>query len=637
MVSSAPRINLCEFKLTKQNKKNKNDPPKPKLKPGNKGNFHGKRYDFLVNYLEGYLEALRNSKTRDWWSTLFEEYWQLFDWRLALNEEPGDDAMVLVGGQEEQEELSEEEMDRKTKVQEQIKSKIKTWYNHHRNALGLASNPYTPWLARLRRPEEACPKRVTEHQFYMQHDDHKARVESEFQSRHWDAPRKNHLTLWCGVARELFEAEPEEVKARIRQEARQEHKEQVALWKDAAEGLPSANEEDQKEARVRFSAVVAPLLHSLREFTGYHITLVAGRVTDDGKVDVISVHAGKTKAKTPDKALNLTQWDKEGYKNIFLNQFVRFLAVANREPSNEPQNDATNNPTPADPTAPPVPVAMNNPAPTDPTAPPVLIVSPTIPPDPSSIHPTVDSSIQPPEIRHQEMLSQGRESTLPLAGSLEARMAALKVLESPLWRELEAMDEAGREGRVAQLEGLSEMTLKRENKLARNREGAKAVSGARLESAAKGSTGKNPRKRARKAKGAKAKRPRQSGNEEEEGSAVSSDSDASEGEGRAEPPQTHGRRRRIEADDGSESAGTHMDVDVDINSAAGGAAAGMAAGAVAGTAAGAGVIEEGGSKEAQGKAQKKIPKGGDALQGGVVPKWAAAARESLKPEELDEA
>jgi predicted restriction endonuclease len=113
--------------------------------------------------------------------------------------------------------------------------------------MGISNNPYTPWLACLRRPDEPSPKRTTDYQFYMRHDDYKKAVDDEFKFRHWDEPRHNHLALRCKIAREMFDREPEEVKDRIRKEALEEHEEEKQQWKDAEEGLPSADEEDQKE------------------------------------------------------------------------------------------------------------------------------------------------------------------------------------------------------------------------------------------------------------------------------------------------------------------------------------------------------------------------------------------------------
>ncbi|KAJ7175572.1 hypothetical protein C8R46DRAFT_1030610 [Mycena filopes] len=143
-----------------------------------------------------------------YWASLLTKYWSRFHWCLALNEEPGDNVMVVV---DQQEVLTAEEVKEKMLVQTRIKSKIKTWYNHHHNAMGMTSNPFTPWLARLRRPDGACPKHVTNYQFYMQHNEFKAEVEKEFQIRYGHEAQCQHLTLRCKVAREFCEAESEDV------------------------------------------------------------------------------------------------------------------------------------------------------------------------------------------------------------------------------------------------------------------------------------------------------------------------------------------------------------------------------------------------------------------------------------------
>lgn len=62
--------------------------PKERKKPGNKGDFHGAREEFLVSQLPGYLAASKISKTRDFWPALFKDWFQRFDWRLDLGDEP---------------------------------------------------------------------------------------------------------------------------------------------------------------------------------------------------------------------------------------------------------------------------------------------------------------------------------------------------------------------------------------------------------------------------------------------------------------------------------------------------------------------------------------------------------------------
>ncbi|KAJ7430393.1 hypothetical protein B0H11DRAFT_2263571, partial [Mycena galericulata] len=289
---------------------------KVKKKPGNKGDFSGQREKFLLEKLDDYMDYSKRGKTREWWPILFNEYWAKFDWRLGLDVEPDanptppdanltppdgnptppsqtedanptpPDGNPAPTSQTEEEELSPEDARQKTKTQTEMRMKIKTWYNHKRTSLGMTRNPFTPWLARLRRPAESPPKRITDYQFYMQHDDYKANVSAEFDAKHWDAPREKALSLRCGIARKLFEAEPQEVKTKIRNEAKAERDEEFAKWKDADEGLPSIEPEEQIEARQRFAGVVSPLLLALQAYTGYHVTLIAGRVAEDNKFDL---------------------------------------------------------------------------------------------------------------------------------------------------------------------------------------------------------------------------------------------------------------------------------------------------------------------------------------------------------------
>ncbi|KAF8137967.1 hypothetical protein K438DRAFT_1786184 [Mycena galopus ATCC 62051] len=96
----------------------------------------------------------------------------------------------------------------------------------------------------------------------------------------------------------------------------------LARWEEAEEGFPSMDPEHQADARTRFTSVVLPLLQALRSYTGFHITLIAGRV-DEGKFDLRSLHAGKTKfGDDKDGGQDFTEWDGAGYKNHVLNQFM---------------------------------------------------------------------------------------------------------------------------------------------------------------------------------------------------------------------------------------------------------------------------------------------------------------------------
>ncbi|KAJ7118601.1 hypothetical protein C8R43DRAFT_1137336 [Mycena crocata] len=90
--------------------------PKMKQKPGNKGDFHGQRLTFLLSCLPDYMDASKRGKTRDFWAPMFEKYWTMFPWRLALTEEPADGEAGVSN-----EELSREDCARKEKTVKETK------------------------------------------------------------------------------------------------------------------------------------------------------------------------------------------------------------------------------------------------------------------------------------------------------------------------------------------------------------------------------------------------------------------------------------------------------------------------------------------------------------------------------------
>jgi hypothetical protein len=111
----------------------------------------------------------------------------------------------------------------------------------------MTKNPWTAWLAHLRRPDDKSPKWIADYQFYMQHEDFKGTVAAAFSEKYWDTPTSERLARCCDVARELFEAELDKVKKRIWEKAKLEHEGEVRRWQDAVEGLPSMELEDQEE------------------------------------------------------------------------------------------------------------------------------------------------------------------------------------------------------------------------------------------------------------------------------------------------------------------------------------------------------------------------------------------------------
>ncbi|KAJ7027249.1 hypothetical protein C8F04DRAFT_1189686 [Mycena alexandri] len=550
--SSSSSSTMPKVVATKRAKKTRTE---PKQKPGNKGDFHGRRETFLTSQLPEYFQKSKQRKTREFWPQLFKVYMELFSWRLELNEDPDPEDGLL------REALSLEEMDLKAEKIKQVKAKIKTWFNHQRSAAGLARNPFAEWLTRLRRPNEPCPKRISDYQYYMQHNDFKDKVAEEFKAKYPDVVREEALAARCKVARALFEQESEEVKARMREEAGKEHESLVETWQEAEEGLPSVDEEDQEEARRRFSATVTPLLEALREYTGYYIALIAGRAVE-GKFDVLSVHAGKTKALVPEKEQDITQWNPAGYERI-LNEFVRFINAACLDPKSEGAQ-GTNIPDTQDGEPAPVPQALPPPLPVPLPVPvppigPVPLPVPVPPIGPTMLYGVPADGPAPllPEMEDEMSLinpATRRPVTPPPAGnSLAARMGRLAIMNTPLRESLEALSPVRKEARIAALEGLSGMALQRENNDARRDKGLRLVA---EEAAGEGvedrsAVGKpkpsaNPKPRKKAARGGKAKRGKRRVRDEDESDSANETPSGDESDEvleRVDAPTTRGRAK----------------------------------------------------------------------------------------------
>jgi hypothetical protein len=241
------------------------DTQRIRKKRGSRGAFQGQRLAFLTEFMPKYIAKSKN-KTRskrgtedNVWDEIFVAYWTAFPWRLPLGQDPLDDGVDYALALQD-----DEERERKSKLITQTEDvrltyftldesqrvscpqKIKNWYNRQRSAVGLAGNPFSQWLSRLRAPDGPPPKRLHDYQFYMQHPDYKPKVIDQFLERHPDAPCREHLKLKCDIARELLESEDQAVKDMIHTQARAEHEQNVEDHKDALEGLPALDEEGQQ-------------------------------------------------------------------------------------------------------------------------------------------------------------------------------------------------------------------------------------------------------------------------------------------------------------------------------------------------------------------------------------------------------
>ncbi|KAJ7810808.1 hypothetical protein B0H14DRAFT_3756640 [Mycena olivaceomarginata] len=321
---------------------------KPK-KRGTQSSFQGQRGEFLENWIGAYVEASRKKTTAKMWDRLFPQYWANFPWRSPLTQELVGPIFLntdenWVAHAMPNETLTSDEEAKKMQVVKDTQKKIKSWFNHRRTSVGLAANPWVPFLKQLRQPGLAPPKRVPDFQFYMAHDDFKDKVAAVYNKKHAGTPKKQQLAVKCQIARDLLATEPKEVRERLVQEMQEAHEEELEAHASALEGLPSLDEGDRALARERFSAIVTLLLLALSEYTGYKLTLLAGRVVTEPEIDVqvVGLNAGTLKG---ENGKMFPAWDASVYKST-LQGFSRFIWAAHQSESDVPSSAVSPPPAP---------------------------------------------------------------------------------------------------------------------------------------------------------------------------------------------------------------------------------------------------------------------------------------------------
>ncbi|KAJ7833719.1 hypothetical protein B0H14DRAFT_3462539 [Mycena olivaceomarginata] len=274
----------------------------------------GPRLDFLTSKIPEYIEASKKKYGKEakteglapFWTNLFKEYWKLFPWDLPLDQDPVPNAPPPPPDLEPQTaEEALEQAERKSQVQKKIKEKIKRWsLESGRGAIGIHGNPYFAWLARLRRDDVAeapnapqisastCVTRIS-----------KSTVMERFEEEYGEDRRKMHVSLRCQVAREMLEAEREEVKSRIKREC---------------DEVSHAKEPSNASVVRRFLSIVQPLLAGLHAYTGLTLNIIGGRINEETqKFETMSANSGLVGGK------DWACWDPEGY-SAMLKTYLKF-------------------------------------------------------------------------------------------------------------------------------------------------------------------------------------------------------------------------------------------------------------------------------------------------------------------------
>ncbi|KAJ7896113.1 hypothetical protein B0H14DRAFT_2558531 [Mycena olivaceomarginata] len=129
--------------------------------------------------------------------------------------------------------------------------------------------------------DSIAPRRPSDFQFYMRHDDYKDAVMQQYIERYGDQPKDKQLALHCKVAIKMLAEEPDKVKEWLVAECDAAHAEDLEVFKEKEEPEPDADEEIQRKCHENFLPIVQPLLAGLHAYTGLTLNIIGGRINEE--------------------------------------------------------------------------------------------------------------------------------------------------------------------------------------------------------------------------------------------------------------------------------------------------------------------------------------------------------------------
>ncbi|KAJ7220387.1 hypothetical protein C8J57DRAFT_1536865 [Mycena rebaudengoi] len=200
--------------------------------------------------LDEFIEHSNVKTTCEFYPQVFHDHWCALSWRLPLTENPSDDSAPDATPDEN---LTVKERAEKAKVLTEIEKKIKAWFGYrkgHKTGRNLFDMRY------------------------------KQKIQAELDT--YPPESRNNVNTHGEVALHLFKQEPEDVQESVRKAVEAEYKEVMVEYNTSSgkvkgEGL-ELDEAEKALARELLAMMVVPLLQALQAHTGYHVTMLVGRI-----------------------------------------------------------------------------------------------------------------------------------------------------------------------------------------------------------------------------------------------------------------------------------------------------------------------------------------------------------------------
>ncbi|KAJ8488051.1 hypothetical protein ONZ45_g14104 [Pleurotus djamor] len=311
-----------------------------KKKPGKKGDFKGRRLQYLKDAQEAYFKASAEGKVgvSVWYTTVFfPAYFNEFHWAIPWTCDTVKNLSKLPPKDDDA--LTKEQRDKKSATTKSLKKKIKTWFNTNRNTVRTNSGSnqaWNPWLKKLKEGCRVKPRKPQACQFYMHHPDFKSKVDAAYDKQNALSKTNKDLRMSTryGIANELLSQEGDKVKERINRELEESHARALAEYEQGV--WVSGSPEDREDALNSMTSVVQPLLDGIREITGFHIGFFAAGSRSDGgkeKFNCLSLTSGGSNTKK-----DLHEVDPQAFSQL-VRTFTKIVVSASKQNNVTPDAD----------------------------------------------------------------------------------------------------------------------------------------------------------------------------------------------------------------------------------------------------------------------------------------------------------
>ncbi|CDO74328.1 hypothetical protein BN946_scf184348.g3 [Trametes cinnabarina] len=251
----------------------------------------GRKLKFLESHIEGFKEADLLGQTSAFYSKVTAIWLCMWGWDLPMDndavptvENPPEDAIRTVLNHDG---LSTDEIQQRKKVYRELRERIQRWFRYHgkKSLKSQQVDHFAKLLADFAESTTKAPRRYTPF------------IGINGATTSSPIPDKLRLALSNQVAQRLYDAEGDDFKAHLLQEAEEDYQRRLAEHKASAasRSLPKTAEEFHNELQVA-GHWLKPFLEHVSRRLGMNVSLfLAGPIGDSGgEVGVRSIHVGES-------------------------------------------------------------------------------------------------------------------------------------------------------------------------------------------------------------------------------------------------------------------------------------------------------------------------------------------------------